>query len=301
MSDQNLSSSVRTRIQRFSEIDNAYGEHYQFRSRVPFKSFDDRIARKSIDISPIGGYSRRHPNHEATTVYRSLCLRGFVVQGSLDPRNRGLEDVFRVIDDIGWSYTVLHVNPFCPRVVREFISNIPFYEDGALIRGFFYRFSPSVINQLMMKPTVEHSFQWKDVVLNQAITHLTGGQCAGWTGFNLNALLDPFQILYCVCERSWLPGPDSDLMMRKRLRLMYAVTKCKQIDFGQLVYEQVIDMTRVRDLETSLIFPNLIYQLLVLQKEAPLLPGDEDPIGKGIPIYDSGSDGSGPRGRRRLC
>ena len=136
MADQNLCSSVRTRIQRFSEIDNAYGEHYQFRSRVPFKSFDDRIARKSIDISPIGGYSRRHPNHEATTVYRSLCLRGFVVQGSLDPRNRGLEDVFRVIDDIGWSYTVLHVNLFCPRVVREFISNIPFYEDGALIRGF---------------------------------------------------------------------------------------------------------------------------------------------------------------------
>ncbi|KAF3591586.1 hypothetical protein DY000_02024755 [Brassica cretica] len=246
MSDQNPSSSVRTRIRRFSEIDNAYGEHYQF---------------------------------------RSMCL----------------EDVFRVIDDIGWSYTVLHVNPFCPRVVREFISNIPFYEDGAIIRGFFYRFSPSVINQLMMTPTVEHSFQWKDVVLNQAITHLTGGQCAGWKGFNLNALLDPFQILYRVCERSWLPGPESDLMMKKRLRLMYAVTKRKQNDFGQLVYEQVIDMTRVRDLETSLIFPNLIYQLLVLQKEVPLLPGDEDPIGKGIPIYDSRSDGSGPRGRRRLC
>ncbi|KAF2589771.1 hypothetical protein F2Q70_00039502 [Brassica cretica] len=279
MSDQNPSSSVRTRIQRFSEIDNAYGEHYQFRSRVPFKSFDDRLQESRLifseTISPIGG--------------------------SLDPRNRGLEDVFRVIDDIGWSYTVLHVNPLCPRVVREFISNIPFYEDGALIRGFVDRFSPSVINQLMMTPTVEHSFQWKDVVLNQAITHLTGGQCAGWTGFNLNALLDPFQVLYRVCERNWLPGPDSDLMMKKRLRLMYAVAKRKQINFGQLVYEQVIDMTRVRDLDTSLIFPNLIYQLLVLQKEVPLLPGDEDPIGRGIPIYDSGSDGSGPRGRKRLC
>ncbi|KAF3591583.1 hypothetical protein DY000_02024756 [Brassica cretica] len=244
MSDQNPSSSVRTRIRRFSEIDNAYGEHHQFRSRVPFKSFDDRIQESRLifsgTVSPIGGYSRRHPNHEATTVYRSLCLRGFVVQGSLDPRNRG--------------------------VVREFISNIPFYEDGALIRGYVYRFSPSVINQLMMTPSVEHSFQWKDVALNQAITHLTGGQCAGWMGFSLNALLDPFKILYRVCERSWLPGQDSDLMMRKRLRLVYAVTKP-----------------------------------VSASKEVPLLPGDEDPIGKGIPIYDSGSDGSGPRGRRRLC
>ncbi|KAF2554949.1 hypothetical protein F2Q68_00017162 [Brassica cretica] len=254
MADQNLSSSVRTRI----------------RSRLIF----------SGTVSPIGGYSRRHHSHEATIGYRSLCLRGFVVQGYLDPRNRLLEDVFRVIDNIGWCYMVLHVNPFCPRVVREFISNKPFNEDGALIRGFVYRFSPLVINQLMMTPTVEHSFQWKDVVLKQEFTHLTGGQCSGWTGFNLNALLNPFQVLYHVCERNWLPGPDSDLMIKKRHRLLYAVAKRKEIDFGQLVYEQVIDMTRVTDLDTSLIFPNLIYQLLVLQKEVPLLPGDEEPIGR---------------------
>nr|VDD44436.1 unnamed protein product [Brassica oleracea] len=231
MADQNLSSSVRTRIRRFSEIDNAYGEHFQFRLRVPFKSFDDRLQESRLIFSgtvpPIGGYSRRHHSHKATIGYRSLCLRGFVVQGYLDPRNRLLEDVFRVIDNLGWCYTVLHVNPLCPRVVREFISNKPFNEDGALIRGFVYRFSPSVINQLMMTPTVEHSFQWKDVVLKQAITHLTGGQCSGWTGFNLNALLNPFHVLYRVCEHNWLPGPDSDLMIKKRLRLLYAVAKRK--------------------------------------------------------------------------
>ncbi|CAN6879412.1 unnamed protein product [Brassica oleracea] len=308
MADQNPFSSVRTRIRRFIEIDNAYGEHFQFRSRAPFKSFDERLQESrfifSGTVPPIGGYSRRHHSHEATIGYCSLCLRGFVVQGSLDPRNRLLEDVFRVIDNIGWCYTVLHVNPFCPRVVRDFISNKPFNKDGALIRGFVYRFSPTVINQLMMTPSVEHSFQWKDVVLKQAITHLTGGQCFGWTGFNLNALLNPFQLLYRVCERNWLPGPDSDLMMKKRLRLLYAVSKCKEIDFGQLVYEQVIDMARVTDLEIGLIFPNLIYQLLVLQKEIPLLPGYEEPIGRGVPIYGSESgrsEGSGPRGRRRLC
>ncbi|KAF3523149.1 hypothetical protein F2Q69_00049657 [Brassica cretica] len=258
MADQNPSSFVRTRIRRFIEIDNAYGEHFQFRSRAPFKSFDERLQESrfifSGNVPPIGGYSRRHHSHEAT---------------------------IGVIDNIGWCYTVLHVNPFCPRVVREFISNKPFNEDGALIRGF-----------------------WKDVVLKQAITHLTGGQCSGWTGFNLNALLNPFQVMYRVCERNWLPGPDSDLMMKKRLRLLYAVSKRKEIDFGQLVYEQVIDMARVTDLETGLIFPNLIYQLLVLQKEVPLLPGDEEPIGRGLPIYGSESgrsEGIGPRGRRRLC
>ncbi|KAF3535222.1 hypothetical protein F2Q69_00020249 [Brassica cretica] len=232
---------------------------------------------ENVGEKPIGGYSRRHHSHESTIGYHSLCLRGFMVQGSLDPRNRLLEDVFRIIDNIGSSYTVLHMHPFCPRVVREFISNKTFNEEGALIRGFVYRFSSS------------------------AITHLTGGQCSGWTGFNLNALLNPFQVLYRVCEHNWLPGPESDLMIKKRLRLLYVVAKRKEIDFGQLVYEQVIDMTRLTDLDTSLIFPNLIYQLLVLQKEVPLLPGDEEPIGRGLPIYGLGSDGSGPRGRRRLC
>ncbi|KAH0938438.1 hypothetical protein HID58_005899, partial [Brassica napus] len=57
---------------------------FVFRSRVSFKSFDDRLQESRLifsgTVSPIGGYSRRHPNHEATTVYRSLCLRGFVVQ-----------------------------------------------------------------------------------------------------------------------------------------------------------------------------------------------------------------------------
>ena len=173
-----------------------------------------------------------------------------------------------------------------------------------LFGEYVYRFSPAVINQLMMKPSVEHSFPWKDVVLKQAITHLTGGECSGWKGFNLNALLNPFQALYRVCERNWIPGPDTDLMIRKRLRLLYAVAKRKEIDFGQLVYEQVINMARVTDLDTSLIFPNLIYQLFVLQREVPLLPRDEESIGRGLPIYDSeseGSEGSGPRGRRWLC
>ena len=66
------------------------------------------------------------------------------------------------------------------------------------------------------------------------------------------------------------------------------------------MYEQVIDMTRLTDSDTNLIFPNLIYQLLVLQKEVPLLPRDEEPIGRGLPIYGVASDTSGPRGRRRL-
>ncbi|KAF3574676.1 hypothetical protein F2Q69_00060561 [Brassica cretica] len=223
------------------------------------RSSASRSRRRRINaVSFIGGYSHRHHTEEAAVGYRSLCLRGFVVQGSLDHKNPVLEDVYRIIDSIGWSYTVMHVHPLCPRVVREFISNKPFNDEGALIRGYVFRFTPSLINQLMMILSVEHSFKWRNVDLSQAITHLTGGQCSGWTGFNLNAL-NPFKALYRVCELNWLPGPDFDAMLKNRLHLLYDVANRHKIDFGHL--------------------------LLMLQKEIPLLPGDEEPIGRGLPIF----------------
>ncbi|KAG2238551.1 hypothetical protein Bca52824_092216 [Brassica carinata] len=194
----------------------------------------------------------------------------------------------------------MHVHPFCPRVVREFISNQPFDDEGVLIRGHGFQFSPSVINRLMMTPSVTQSFGWREVVLKEAISHLTGGECSGWTGFNLNALINPFRTLYRVCELNWLPGPEVDLMIKNRLRLLYAVAKRNPISFGHLVYDQVIEMTRLTDLDTNLVFPNLIYQLLMLQHEVPLLPGDEEAIGRGFPIHGFAGDTSGPRGHRRL-
>ena len=162
MTEQSRSSTNRSRRRRFSEIDYSFGEHYQFWSQVPFISFDDHLQRSrllfSSTVPTIRGYSRRHQNEEAAIGYRYLCLRGFIVQGSLDPKDSVLDDVFRIIDSIGWSYIVMHVHPFCPRVVREFISNKPFNEEGVLIRGYVFKFTPSVINRLMMTPSVEHSF-----------------------------------------------------------------------------------------------------------------------------------------------
>ncbi|KAF3516324.1 hypothetical protein DY000_02061313 [Brassica cretica] len=212
MTEQSRSYTGRSRCRKFSEVDYSFGEHYHYRSEVPFVSFDERLQRSrqlfSNTVPTIVDNTRRFHNNEAATGYRCLSLRGFVVQGSLDPKDPSLDDVFMIIDSIGWAYTVMHVHPFCPRVVREFISNKPFNDEGALIRGHVFQFSPSVINRLMMTPSVNQSFGWRKVVLKQAISHLTGGQCSGWTRFNLNALLNPFQALYCVCELNWLPGDE---------------------------------------------------------------------------------------------
>ncbi|KAF3528991.1 hypothetical protein DY000_02039399 [Brassica cretica] len=108
MTEQSRFSTDRSRRRRFSEVDYSFGEHYHFRSQVPFISFDGRLQRSRLL---------------------------FANTGSLDPKDPVLDYVFRIIDSIGWSYTVMHVHPFCPSVVKEFISNKPFNNEGALIRG----------------------------------------------------------------------------------------------------------------------------------------------------------------------
>ncbi|KAH0882676.1 hypothetical protein HID58_058772 [Brassica napus] len=128
-----------------------------------------------------------------------------------------------------------------------------------LFEALWFQLSPSVINRLMMTPSVTQSFGWREVILKEAISHLTGGECSGSTGFNLNGLINPFQALYRVCELNWLPGPEADLIIKNRLRLLYAVAKRNPISFGHLVYDQVIEMTRLTNSDTNLVSPNLIY------------------------------------------
>ena len=142
MTEPRHSPTDRTRRRRFSEIDYSFGERHQYRPQVPFKSFDESLQRSlrlfSSTVPAIGGPSRRHHNHEAAIGYLYLPLRGFALQGSLDPKDPSLDDAFRVINSIGWSYTVMHVHLFFPTVVREFISNKPFNDEGALIRGHVF-------------------------------------------------------------------------------------------------------------------------------------------------------------------
>lgn len=116
---------------------------------VPYLSFEESLnTNRGIfkdDDFPIGEAQQRFENENARLKYEDMCLRGFVVQGKLSPQDSDFTKVFCLLDRVGWAYTVMQVRAFCPRVVREMISNLRYSADGVLIRGSRFRFDPNVI------------------------------------------------------------------------------------------------------------------------------------------------------------
>ncbi|CAN6826677.1 unnamed protein product, partial [Brassica oleracea] len=147
----------------------------------------------------------------------------------------------------------------------ECISNLYGSDAGVYIRGCRFDFDPVVINQLFMTPIVEQPHTWEDGDLSQAIAFLTGGRYA---------------------------------MLKKRLRFLFAFVREKPIDFGQLAYDQITEMSRQSDADKKIVLPNLIYQTLNLQRDILALPGDEPLIGQPQNVSGLEADLSLRRGRR---
>ncbi|KAG2330189.1 hypothetical protein Bca52824_001369 [Brassica carinata] len=113
--------------------------------------------------------------------------------------------------------------------------------------------------------------------------------------FSLTYLLPQYLCLYKLCELNWLPGFHVDAMIKKRHA---SLVRNKAIDFGRLVYDQVIEMCRNSEADKKIVLPNFIYQTLILQREILTLPGDEPLIGEPHRIEGVEADLSLRRGRR---
>ncbi|KAF3523325.1 hypothetical protein F2Q69_00046538 [Brassica cretica] len=217
-----------------------------------FMIFESRLEasqRFIIGNEPVANlWSLGRVTEESFCKCQQLCIRGFLVQEVLLLDDPAIAEARRIVDNVGWMYSVLHARPFCPRVVRECVSNLCSADERVYIRGSRFDFDPVVINQLFMTPFVENSHTWEDEDLMQTIVFLISGRC-----------------------------PNA--MIKQRLHFLFAFVRNKPIDFGRLVYDQVVDMAPDSDAHKKIILPNLIYQTLILQREITSLPGDEPLIG----------------------
>ena len=104
---------------------------FNLNAPIPYLSFEQRLqtnhALFAFDQNPIGDSSCHHESDDALSKYQDLCLRGFIVQGYICAYDFDLAEAKHIIDSVGWIYIVMHVRPFCHRVVRECISKKVLY------------------------------------------------------------------------------------------------------------------------------------------------------------------------------
>ncbi|KAF3588428.1 hypothetical protein F2Q69_00027577 [Brassica cretica] len=208
-------------------------------------------------------WSLRHVSEASFSKYQELFIRGYLVQGNLVLDDPAVAEARRLVENVG-------------------------ADDGVYIRGCRFDFDPVVINQLFMTPFVEHSHVWEGDDLSEAIIFLTDGRCHRWETFSLTYLVPQYHSLYKLCSLNWLPGFHEDSMIKNRLRFLCALVRKKPIDFGRLVYDQVLEMACSSDADKKIILPNFIYQTLILQRKITALPGGEPLIGH--PLWISGDE-----------
>lgn len=84
------------------------------------------------------------------------------------------------------------------------------------------------------------------------------------------------------CQQAELvPVLEVDSMIKCRLLFLFVFINRREIEFGDLMCNQIIEMLcQYDDDQKPIVLLNLNYQILLLRREIPVLPGGEELIGQ---------------------
>ncbi|KAH0938972.1 LOW QUALITY PROTEIN: hypothetical protein HID58_006433, partial [Brassica napus] len=169
-------------------------------------------------------------------------MRGFLAQGIMSTAEVNLQVVREIIVSVGWMNTLTNLRAFSLRInILQFFFGSG---NGVMIRG--------------------DTFELSSILINSVIG--TDGKV-----FGLMILVQ--YIMFCTMYKCCVP-------CEKAYAVLYALVQKKPIDFGRLVYDQILDTTRQSNGRQPIGFPNLIHEVLVHQCVIRPLVGDEELIGR---------------------
>ncbi|XP_018448909.1 uncharacterized protein LOC108820469 [Raphanus sativus] len=236
--------------------------------------------------SSIRPISARFITTAAAQRFEALLLRKFLPQQSLDVTDENLANVRLVVAEAGLIYTVFDSMAFQPTVVREFIANLPDAEprdDGVAVyvRGSMVVFSPSLLNAMFCIPGFEEDPSWREENIDRVCVFLTQGRVKRREDMSSKWLTATNQVLYKPVCSNWIPTTSYTAMNSERLRFLYMMYVSRGFDIGKLVYDQVVSMAdnTEADKKRRIIFPNLIQQVLLYQRNIPPDKQDVDETG----------------------
>ncbi|KAG7559351.1 Zinc finger PMZ-type [Arabidopsis thaliana x Arabidopsis arenosa] len=98
---------------------------------------------------------------------------------------------------------------------------------------------------------------------------LTEEEKTSWDALVVKNLSPRIGALLRITAQNWIPSSNPDYVSVERAQLIYKIFHGIRFDVGKLIFNQVMSLVQNKD-ERHLVFPRIIYGMLMSQKEVPI-------------------------------
>ncbi|KAK2404716.1 hypothetical protein QL285_054026 [Trifolium repens] len=240
-----------------------------------------RSIPQNIPDVPMDNVSFHFSNSAAK--WKFVYHRRLALERELSDEALECKEVMDLILQAGLMKTVCGIGRCYEKLVKEFIVNIGEDCDNKLskeyhqvfVRGKCVQFSPAVINAYLGRR--EYGYPGFEPTNNQVCKTITANQVKVWPlkGKVPSVMLSvKYAILNRIGAVNWVPTSHTSTIATGLAKFIYAIGTGANVDFGSLIFDQIIEHGKSWAIKLAVSFPSLICEIILDQHPNILLPED---------------------------
>ncbi|WJX67220.1 hypothetical protein P8452_51708 [Trifolium repens] len=232
--------------------------------------------------------------------WKFVYHRRLALERELSDEALECKEVMDLILQAGLMKTVSGLGRCYEKLVKEFIVNIGEDCDNKLskeyhqvfVRGKCVQFSPAVINAYLGRR--EYVYPGFEPTNNQVCKTITTNQVKVWPlkGKVPSVMLSvKYAILNRIGAVNWVPTSHTSTIATSLAKFIYAIGTGANVDFGSLIFDQIVEHEKSWAIKLAISFPSLICEIILDQHPNILLPEDvpckrESPITLSYKLFE---------------
>ncbi|KAK2352764.1 hypothetical protein QL285_090477 [Trifolium repens] len=240
-----------------------------------------RSIPQNIPDVPMDNVSFHFSNSAAK--WKFVYHRRLALERELSDEALECKEVMDLILQAGLMKTVCGIGRCYEKLVKEFIVNIGEDCDNKLskeyhqvfVRGKCVQFSPAVINAYLGRR--EYGYPGFEPTNNQVCKTITANQVKVWPlkGQVPSVMLSvKYAILNRIGAVNWVPTSHTSTIATGLAKFIYVIGTGANVDFGSLIFDQIIEHGKSWAIKLAVSFPSLICEIILDQHPNILLPED---------------------------
>ncbi|KAK2445249.1 bromodomain-containing protein [Trifolium repens] len=240
-----------------------------------------RSIPQNIPDVPMDNVSFHFSNSAAK--WKFVYHRRLALERELSDEALECKEVMDLILQAGLMKTVSGIGRCYEKLVKEFIVNIGEDCDNKLskeyhqvfVRGKCVQFSPAVINIYLGRR--EYGYPGFEPTNNQVCKAITADQVKVWPlkGKVPSVMLSvKYAILNRIGAVNWVPTSHTSTIATGLAKFIYAIGTGANVDYGSLIFDQIIEHGKSWAIKLAVSFPTLICEIILDQHPNILVPED---------------------------